>query len=128
MLNQSAFLAAIELKEDGSGIFAEMTREGKERLLILGTVFLAAVLALILYFVVRKLRRRYSHRHHHRPAELKRYRRHKHEDEGLLSLLRPTHRRRKRRFLHRNPTLAETGGLPPARPEDVPPPGPKAPA
>ena len=35
------------------------------------------------------------------------------------------HRRRKRRRGHRprNPTLAETGGLPPIRPEDVPPRG-----
>ena len=38
----------------------------------------------------------------------------------------PRHRRRKRRREHRprNPTLAETGGLPPPRPEGQVPPGP----
>jgi len=31
------------------------------------------------------------------------------------------HRRREQKFTTRNPTLAETGGLPPRRPEDQPP-------
>jgi hypothetical protein len=33
------------------------------------------------------------------------------------------HRKRRKEHRQRNPTLAETGGLPPARPDDVPPPG-----
>jgi hypothetical protein len=76
--------------------------------------------------MVRKPRRRQHRRGSHRPPEepatLVRYRTEQHEDQGLLSLLKPKHRRRKRRFHHRNPTLAETGGLPPMR--EGPPPTP----
>ena len=124
MLNFTAILASAELGEDGSGIFAELTREGKERLLILGAVFLVVVLVVFWVVAFRKQGRRHSRRHSQTPVSLKRYRREQHEDEGLLALVRPKHRRHKHRYHHRNPTLAETGGLPPARAEDTPPPPP----
>ena len=97
-------------------------------------VFLAVcflVTFLVLWVVyLRRPRRRH---HHHRndaprsadaPTTLVRYRTEQNEDQGLLSLLKPKHRRRKRRFHHRNPTLAETGGLPPVRTEPPPTPCP----
>ncbi|MCS7090818.1 MAG: hypothetical protein RMN51_09160 [Verrucomicrobiota bacterium] len=81
---------------------------------------LTAVAVLTLILVVwlalvraRRRRRRYGSEG---GVTLVRYRRPKLEDTGLLSLLKPRRRRRrKHRYHHRNPTLAETGGLPPIR-------------
>jgi hypothetical protein len=120
MLKLIGLFAGIEVKEE-SGIFVELTRGGKERLIILGVVLFVTVLIFLWALAFRKPRRRHSRRHSQTPVSLKRYRREQHEDEGLLALLRPKHRRHKHRFHHRNPTLAETGGLPPARSEDAPP-------
>lgn len=96
----------------------------RDGLIIVGAVGLLTLLIVIWVSVWRKPR----HRHHHshsQPAEapaLVRYRHVQHEDPGLLALLKPRRKRRKRRFHHRNPTLAETGGLPPIRPDAAPPP------
>jgi FtsZ-interacting cell division protein ZipA len=96
----------------------------KEWLIILGAVALVALLALIWAVFLRKPhRRRHSHHHHHH--------RHHHSDESSelqasneaqAPAPQEKHRRRRRHRHHRslNPTLAETGGLPPIRPEEPP--------
>lgn len=99
-------------------VFAEQpsksySRGLKEILLIVGIAFVLSA-ALFIWAAFWRKRRRTSSRHHGNahpggepsPAEHKR------------------HRRRRRKSSHpdkrpRNPTLAETGGLPPLRPEDA---------
>jgi hypothetical protein len=100
----------------------------KEGLIIVAVVLVLTALILAWALVIRKPRRRHgSHRKPEDPATLVRYRQAQNEDQGLLSLLKPKHRRRKRRFHHRNPTLADTGGLPPPRPESASGPRPPTP-
>jgi hypothetical protein len=100
----------------------------KEWLIVLGAVLV--VLGAILVWIVafRKPRRRHGsqghdhHHHHHRPRP--------EPVEPNPEWEEPSrHRRRKRRREHRprNPTLAETGGLPPLR-ADGPQPPPRPPA
>ena len=123
MLNPIRYLVAVAVDAE-SGLFFELTRGGTELLLILGAIFLIIVLIFFWVVAIRKPRHRHSRRHSPSPVNLKRYRQEQHEDEGLLAHFRSKHRRRKHRFHHRNPTLAETGGLPPARPTDAAPPPP----
>ncbi len=80
---------------------------------ILGAVALLTVALILGALFMRKRREddlsgwRVHHRHHH------------HQSDGTGSGESSTRRRRRRRREHRprNPTLAETGGLPPLRPE-----------
>jgi len=92
------------------------------------SVGLVAVLGIVFYYT-RRPRRRPHHHHHQRPH---------HKESGSTSankageaeepqandgeVIRRRRRRRRRNHRPRNPTLAETGGLPPIRTE--PPPGP----
>ncbi len=97
-----------------------------ERLIIFGAIgFVALVLALGVV-LLRKKRRRRRHHHAHqsfsRPAEMPK----SVEDENVSAPpVRGRHRRHSRhRHRPRNPTLAETGGLPPIRAESPPAPEP----
>jgi FtsZ-interacting cell division protein ZipA len=98
-----------------------------EWLIIFGAVGLVALLALGWAIFLRK-----PHRHRH-----SRHHRHLHSSEPTETQVAPNEtdapaapekRRRRKRSHHRhrplNPTLAETGGLPPIRPEDPPEPTP----
>jgi hypothetical protein len=85
-------------------------------------VLLALTVALFIwaYFLRRKRNRRRSKRKHSSSSS-------QNNAENVVTLLQGGRRRRRRhrrRREHRprNPTLAETGGLPPIRPEDQPPP------
>ncbi len=96
----------------------------RERLMIFGAITLVTLLLLVwAAFIRRKRRRRHSHHHHqHHPAERR--------AEGPVASQKedagdpPEKRRRRRHSRHRhrprNPTLAETGGLPPIRTENPP--------
>jgi hypothetical protein len=87
----------------------------------LGAIGLVTLLVLLwAVFLRRRRRRRHSHHHAHRPSSQ--------PTETPVALnngdavsprKKRRHRRRSdRRHRPRNPTLAETGGLPPIRPED----------
>ena len=95
----------------------------RERLLIFGAIGLVILLVLTWAVFVRKRRRRrrelhHSHHHSARPAEVAEATAQEHD------VAPPEKRRRRRRsgrrHRPRNPTLAETGGLPPIRPEGPP--------
>jgi FtsZ-interacting cell division protein ZipA len=95
----------------------------RERLIIFGAIGLVTLLVLLwAAFIRSKRRRRHSHhhRHHHtqRPAEVPAAS----QNEDVPAS--PEKRRRRRHSHHghrpRNPTLAETGGLPPIRSESPP--------
>lgn len=93
----------------------------KELLIVLGAVSLVSLLVFLWAIYVRKRPRQHSHRHHHHH--------HSHTEpelsEGLESSAAESNdepryrrkRRRRREHRPRNPTLAETGGLPPVRAE-----------
>ena len=91
-----------------------------ELLVLIGAVLLVAVAVMIWAVAFRKKRKRTRlyHRHHRSSAESSAA-----ENSGETTP--GSRRRRQRRERPRNPTLAETGGLPPVRlpptpPTDVP--------
>jgi FtsZ-interacting cell division protein ZipA len=95
-------------------------------ILVVGAIGLVMLLVLTwaVFFRKRRRRRKYHHEHHHssRPDEVPEVL----KDEEFPS---PHERRRHRRHSRhkhrpRNPTLAETGGLPPIRPQGPPEPQP----
>ena len=94
----------------------------RETLIVIGAILLVALGLLIWAGAVRKKRRRRStpHRPHYHQDSPDRSA----EGDAEAPLSSHSHRRRRRRREHRprNPTLAETGGLPPIRSER--PPGP----
>ena len=97
----------------------------RERLIIFGSIGLVTLLLLLWAVFFRKSRHRHhSHHHHH-------HHQHHTPSPGEVSVApqnesaaAPPEKRRRRRHSHhhrpRNPTLAETGGLPPIRPESPP--------
>jgi hypothetical protein len=99
-------------------VFAEQptksySRGLKEILLIIGIAFVLSA-ALFIWAAFWRKRRRASSRHHGNA----------HPGGESLPAEHKRHRRRRRKSSHpdkrpRNPTLAETGGLPPPRPEDA---------
>ena len=93
----------------------------RERLMIFGAIGLVTLLVVLWALFIRRRRRRrrdHHHTHHHSSAPAEVVEAPKAPDAPD----RPYKRRRRRRSGHshrpRNPTLAETGGLPPIRPED----------
>jgi hypothetical protein len=99
----------------------------RERILIFGAIGLVTLLVVLwAIFLRRRRRRRREHHHSHHqsspPAEVVE------ALTGQDAAARPYKRRRRRRSSHslrpRNPTLAQTGGLPPVRPEGPPEPQP----
>ncbi len=115
--------------EDTEAILAAWRRDPAvvERVMIFGAIGLVTVLVLLWAVFLRKKRRRRSHHHHghHRSSGLP-------ESPGAsptdgappVEEKRRHQRHSRRRRRRRNPTLAETGGLPPIRPEDAPEPEP----
>ena len=102
-----------------------MTPATRERLVIFSAIGVVALLLLLwAAFLRKKHRHRHSHHHGHhhssRPAEVPAVA--PVQDAVAPPVKRRRARRLRRRHRPRNPTLAETGGLPPVRPEH--PPGP----
>jgi hypothetical protein len=95
-------------------MFAKLTPQTKERLVVFGAIGLVIVGTLLWALFSRRSRRRNGRREerrHHRgstakgPSETKQH-------------VQKRQRRRRRDRRPRNPTLAETGGLPPVRSEN----------
>ncbi len=94
-----------------------------EYIIIFGTIGLVTLLAVLwAIFLRRKRRRRRSHHHGHHHASGAAGVPEAPQDESLPAPeeKRRRPRRSRRRHRRRNPTLAETGGLPPIRPEGAP--------
>jgi FtsZ-interacting cell division protein ZipA len=124
------FLAQDTLPVDMvSAPWQKMDATTRDILIILGAVALVTLLALFWAVAFRSRKRRHhSHHHHHRHHHS-----HDHTEESSApvseeeTVSEPTSRRKRRRHRRRehrprNPTLAETGGLPPLR--SAPPPEP----
>lgn len=86
-------------------------------LIIIGALLLVSIITAIVLIAYSSRRRNRRHRHH------------SHSDQSEPAPAESEHEHRKRRHRRRsahpsyptNPTLAETGGLPPVRPDDQPP-------
>lgn len=94
----------------------------RERLIIFGAIGLVTLLLLVwAAFVRSRRRRRHSHHHHHHHAQKPTEVPGASQNEDVPA---PSEKRRRRHSRHRhrprNPTLAETGGLPPIRQENPP--------
>jgi hypothetical protein len=94
-------------------------------LLVVGAIGLVTLLVLVwaIFFRKRGRRRRRSHRHaHHQASTPFESPPDSPEGEAIPSSQHEhrTWRRSRRRRHSRNPTLAETGGLPPVRPDEPP--------
>jgi hypothetical protein len=90
---------------------------------VIGAVALIAVLALIWAVAIRKPRRHHHHHHHHQSSRQWGMNPDADLDGRTGQHGKPAetrHRRRRRDHRSRNPTLAETGGLPPIRGEKPP--------
>jgi len=95
----------------------------RERLLILGALGLVTLLiAGWAVFIRKRRRRRREHHRWHHPSSSSAATAQTAEAEDASAPREKRRRRRRtgRRHRPRNPTLAETGGLPPIRPEDPP--------
>jgi len=95
----------------------------KELLIVLGAVGVVTALVLIWAVYFRKKPHRHSHHHHHHHSDEAQEPAEASMNSGSgVSGERRYHRKRRRRREHRprNPTLAETGGLPPMRVERPP--------
>lgn len=96
----------------------------KELLIVLGAVGLVTALALIwaVYFRKKPHRHAHHHHHHHPSAEFPEASESSMDSGSGVSDGKRYRRKRRRRREHRprNPTLAETGGLPPLRAERPP--------
>jgi uncharacterized membrane protein YccC len=102
-----------------------LTPELEDILIVLGVLVGVALIAFFWVIAFRKdgkHRRKHHHHHHHQRKD---YREQFQKGaSGIKELLRQRRRRRHREHRPINPTLAQTGGLPPLREADKPPPPP----
>ena len=103
-----------------------MSQVMKERLIILGAVLLVSLALLGWAWISRKKRRRSARREerHRRRSMFQNARKGVSE---IKEMVQDRKRRRRREHRPRNPTLAETGGLPPPRRDEPPAPPPPQP-
>jgi hypothetical protein len=94
----------------------------KELVAVLGAVALVTLLLFLWAVYVRKKPHRHSHHHHHHSPDPEEASASSIDSDSEVSGERRYRRKRRRRREHRprNPTLAETGGLPPLRTEHPP--------
>jgi hypothetical protein len=111
---------------DTIDIAQKMPPGSEDVFIVLGAILLVA---LIVFFCVLSFRKgekpRHKHRHrHHRKSYREQF---KNTASGIKELIRQRRRHRRREHRSINPTLAQTGGLPPIRTADKPPPPPPQP-
>lgn len=112
----SPILAQEGASADGAvGAWASLTEETRTRLILFTTyaVVIIAILAWAVFIRKQKTKRRRIHRRHP----------HTWQQSDAAEKRRHHHRRKRLPSLPQNPSLAAAGGLPPRRPDDVPPKG-----
>jgi type VI protein secretion system component VasK len=127
MMSAIAFFLADAETDDVLAAWRIMDPSTLGALLVFGAIGLVTLLALAWAAFLRKRgRRRRSHHHAHQHASAPAEAPEVLNDEGPAAAPPKRHkwRRSRRRHRARNPTLAETGGLPPVRPEGPPDPQP----
>ena len=112
---------------DTISIANKMPPESVDVLIVLGAIVLVA---LIIVFCVLSFRKdgKHPHKHHHHHRHRRSYREQfQKTTSGIKELIKQRRRRRHREHRPINPTLAQTGGLPPIRKSVTPPPPPPPP-
>lgn len=98
-----------------------MTEGAREKIMIFGAIGLVTALVVLWAVFLRKKRRRrhssHDHGHHHSSAPAPVPEASKDASPPAAEERHRRHRRSRRRHRRLNPTLAQTGGLPPIRPE-----------
>jgi hypothetical protein len=111
------YFVPILAEADAGGVGSSMTEEARYRLFSV-TVFAVVILAVFIWAAfIRKQkgkRRRIYKRHPHIWQQ---------SEDGEKRRGRHRHHRKRAPDLPQNPSLADSGGLPPRRPDDVPPKG-----
>ena len=112
-MNKSDIISATNKMPPGS----------EDILIVLGAILLVA---LIVFFCVLSFRKgeKTGHKHHHRHHRKSYREQFKNTASGIKELIRQRRRHRRREHRSINPTLAQTGGLPPIRTAVKPPPPP----
>ena len=107
------------MNSDTISISNPLPPESVDVLIVLGAIVLVA---LIVFFWVlsfrKKEKRHHKHHHHHRKSYREQFER---TTGGIKDLIRQHRRRSHRERRPLNPTLAQTGGLPPIRRPENPP-------
>jgi len=124
-MNRLGFLGLLQLADFAVRWRALGTR-GREAVIFAGALILLAGFLLIWALFSRPRHRRHSrhHSHHRGPEQDTEVARSSDDESGGLKSRRRKWRRPRRDHRPRNPTLAETGGLPPARTPGPPEPQP----
>lgn len=104
----SPILAQVEDLDTGDAM--------RNRLITFGAYALVMLVILLWAVYFRKQKRKRRHVHKHKPPNWA-------SSDDLKARRRQRHRHRQTDGLPRNPSRAESGGLPPLRPDDVPPRG-----
>lgn len=114
-------LAAPDI-EEVLGPWKSFSQGTIERLIVAGAIALVAVWGLVWALFYRKTRRRHRHHRsrHSSPAASKSSEKDGHRRDGSEAWKPRKWRRQRRPHRPRNPTLAETGGLPPPRDGEPP--------
>jgi ABC-type nickel/cobalt efflux system permease component RcnA len=112
------FLLAVTEVEDVLAQWKTLSPSARERLIVITAIMLIAASVLVWAVFVRKSRRRqrsHQHGHHHSHDPARDAAAADGDDVTTQSRKRRKWRRPRREHRPRNPTLAETGGLPPMR-------------
>ena len=105
-----------------------MPPEAVDVLILLGALAGVALVVFFCILIFRKDERQRRHHHHHRHHHRKTYREQfRQTTSGIKELIRQRRHRSHHERRQLNPTLAQTGGLPPIRPPDKPPDKPSGP-
>ena len=114
MLNIALLLAQADVERTALG--DTMAADTREKLILFAALLLVSLLVIIWAVAFRKRQRTHRSRHHH-PRELAP--KVPLEPATNSFFARRRQRRRRREHRPRNPTLAETGGLPPLRQDNT---------
>jgi hypothetical protein len=118
-MNIPLLLAQIEMEDPVRG-WTSANSGVRDALIIFGALLAVSLLLFFWVSFIRKSRRRSRSRYYHAPAAVAPPAQTSEHKRPLFSSGR--RRRRRREHRPRNPTLAETGGLPPQRVHDSSPP------
>jgi len=112
------FSAILDDPEQPLPPISTLSPQTKERLIILGAIAVIMLGAFIWAAFIRKRRKRKPHYHRHSNSSLRNQATAAKEELTRMIQQRAQEKERRRRVRHRprNPTLADTGGLPPPRP------------
>jgi len=113
---KAAILLAVADADSPPVVLQSISPALRERLILIGTVFLVVVAVVAGILVGRRLRRHRSRRREHSHLHNSQHQ----TTDGMADQKHATHRQRRHRHHHhehrkQNPTLAEVGGLPPLR-------------